>query len=117
MLDAIKSAVGDLARPLAIISTSFAASWATVVVADKVTDGNDGAIFMGAVFAGVGALYIGKAFELTRIAGHKAEVQKAQATAAPPPGATTITAGPDVDVSVREASTEGELPASQRVRP
>lgn len=62
-LDQFKSLVGDLARPFSIIASSFAASWATVVVAYRVNDGNDGALFIGAVFAGVGALYGFKAVE------------------------------------------------------
>lgn len=59
----IKAFIGDLARPFAIISTSFAASWATIVIAGKVENGNDGAIFAGAYFLGVGTLYLGKAVE------------------------------------------------------
>src|SRR5690606_15953692 len=51
-LERIKSFIGDLARPFAIIATSFAASWATIVIAYRVENGNDGAIFIGGVFAG-----------------------------------------------------------------
>ncbi|MCR5874352.1 hypothetical protein LRS10_09370 [Phenylobacterium sp. J426] len=102
-MEHIKSFIGELARPLAIIFTSAAASWATVVIAYKVSDGNDGAIFITGVFAGVGALYIGKAFELTRIAAHTSEVEKVKASATPPPGAAAIIAAPDVDVAIREA--------------
>lgn len=78
----ITTMVGDLARPLAIIASSFAAAWATVVIAYRVDNGNDGAIFIGAVFAGVGALYIGKAWEIAKTGKQSAEVEiaKTQAT-------------------------------------
>jgi hypothetical protein len=96
-LDQIKGFIADLARPLAIISTSFAASWGIVVVAYRVENGNDGALYIAAALTCVGAIYIGKAFEVTRIAGHNAEVEKARAQAAPAP------------------DTDGELPLDQRV--
>jgi len=83
-LEQFKGLVGDLARPFAIISTSGAASIATVVIAHKV-DGFDGAaIFIGAVFAGVGALYGAKAWEVARAGKHTAEVEIAKATSATP---------------------------------
>ena len=118
--DTLKGFIGELARPFAIISTSAAASWATVVVAYKVQDGNDGAIFIGGVFAGVGALYIGKAVEVFKSNRAAAEVEIAKVSTTPPPGTATITAAPDVDVTVRDASDPadaGELPPDQRVRP
>ncbi|QFU31493.1 hypothetical protein [Brevundimonas sp. Bb-A] len=82
ILTRITAMVGDLARPLAIIASSFAAAWATVVIAYRVENGNDGAIFIGAVFAGVGALYIGKAWEIAKTGKQSAEVEiaKTQAT-------------------------------------
>lgn len=78
-LDRVKSFIGDLARPFAIIATSFAASWATIVIAYRVENGNDGAIFIGGVFAGVGALYIGKAWEVAKTGKQTAEVEIAKA--------------------------------------
>ena len=77
--DKIKSFIGDLARPFAIISTSFAASWASIVAAYRIENGNDGAILLGAIFAGVGALYIGKSWELAKAAKADAEVKVAEA--------------------------------------
>ena len=62
-LDQFKSLVGDLARPFAIIVTSFAASVATIIVALRVSDGNDGAALMFAVGAMVGGIYGFKAVE------------------------------------------------------
>ena len=62
-LEQFKSLVGDLARPFAIISTSLAASVAIIIVALRVSDGNDGAAFMGAVGLMVGGIYGFKAVE------------------------------------------------------
>lgn len=78
--DRVKAFIGDLARPLAIIMTSGAASIATVMVAYRTENGNDAAILMGAVYAGVSALYIGKAWENTRTGRQAADVEIAKAT-------------------------------------
>lgn len=77
----VKAFIGDLARPFAIISTSFAASWATIVIAGKVENGNDGAIFAGAYFLGVGTLFLGKAVEAINAGRHKRDVDVAQVNA------------------------------------
>lgn len=71
--------IGEIARPFAIIATSFAAAWASVVASYRIENGNDGAILLGAVFAGVGALYIGKAWEIAKASKHDAEVKIAEA--------------------------------------
>jgi hypothetical protein len=80
----IKAFIGDLARPFAIIATSFAASWATITVSYRVSDGNDGAIFIGAVYAGVGALYGFKAWERRKESEKAAEIAIAQTGAVSP---------------------------------
>lgn len=54
--------VGEIARPFAIISLSMAAARATVILAQKLGPG-EAAIFIGAVLAGLGALYGAKAWE------------------------------------------------------
>jgi hypothetical protein len=76
MIDVVKSFIGDLARPFAIIVTSLAAAistvWIGVVVAQKVESFEGAAIYIGAVFAGVGALYGAKAWELTKVAKARA---------------------------------------------
>jgi hypothetical protein len=82
-LDKVKAFIGDLARPFAIVSTSGAASVATVVIAVKVTSFGEGAIFIGAVFAGVGALYAAKSWELNTQARQAAGVEIARTAAAP----------------------------------
>jgi len=77
----IKAFIGDLARPFAIYVTSGAAAIATVAIAYKNSDGfSAAAIFIGAVYAGVGALYVGKAWENSQKAKADADVQKSANT-------------------------------------
>lgn len=73
--------IGETARPLAIVVTSIAASIATVLVAMRTEDGNDAAILMGAIFAGVGVLYGAKAWEAvkTKQSDTTVEVAKVEA--------------------------------------
>ena len=78
-MDSVKAFIGDLARPFAIISTSYAASHATVVIAYKVSSFSEAAIFIGAVFAGVGALFGAKAWENARAGKHATEIEIAKA--------------------------------------
>jgi hypothetical protein len=105
-MEQVKAFVADLARPFAIISTSFAASWGIVVVSYKVNDGNDGALYLGAALAGVGAIYIGKSVEVFKSNKAAADVEIAKHASTPPPGTAQITAAPDVDVTVREAGVD-----------
>jgi len=80
--DQVKSFIGDLARPFAIYVTSGAAALATGTIAFKNDDGfSAAAIFIGAVYAGVGALYGAKAWEVAKGKTADAEVAKAQASA------------------------------------
>ena len=78
-----KALVGDLARPFAIIASSASAAVATVVIAFKV-DGFDGAaLFIGAVYAGVGALYGAKSLEVAAVRKRDSEVEVAKVAARP----------------------------------
>ena len=80
LLDKIKGFIGDLARPFAIYVTSSAAAAATVIIALKNDDGfSAAAIFIGAVYAGVGTQFIGRAWENAQVAKQSANVQVAQA--------------------------------------
>ena len=81
----VKAFIGDLARPFAIIATSYAAAHATVVIASKVENGNDGAIFAGAYFLGVATLYGAKAIEAINTTRARRDVDVAQVNA----GSTT----------------------------
>lgn len=77
----VKAFIGDLARPFAIIATSYAAAHATVVISGKVENGNDGAIFAGAYFLGVATLYGAKAVEAINATRARRDVDIAQASA------------------------------------
>jgi hypothetical protein len=82
MMDQWKAFIGDLARPFAIYATSGAAALATVAIAFKNDDGfSAAAIFIGAVYAGVGALYAGKAWENVKAGKSAADVEIAKAQA------------------------------------
>jgi hypothetical protein len=80
----VKAFIGDLARPFAIIATSYAAAHATVVIACKVENGNDGAIFAGAYFLGVASLYGAKAVETINAARARRDVDVANVSAGNP---------------------------------
>lgn len=73
--------IGETARPFAIIVTSIAAAVATVLVAMRTENGNDAAILMAAIFSGVGALYIGKAWEAVKTKQSDATVEVAKVEA------------------------------------
>lgn len=80
----VKIFIGDLARPFAIYTSSAAASIATVMVAARTENGTDAAILMGAVYAGVSALYVGKAWENAKAGKQAAEVEVAKVNAGTP---------------------------------
>lgn len=86
-MDQIKAFIGDLARPFAIISTSYAAAHATIVIAHKVNTFEGAATFIGAVFLGLGGLYGAKAWEVAKTGKQAAEVEIAKAAPAPDPRA------------------------------
>lgn len=54
--------IGEVARPFAIIITAGCAGAASIILALKVNS-PEAAVFIGAVYLGVGSLYIGKAWE------------------------------------------------------
>lgn len=83
-LEPIAHFIGEIARPFAIMSTAYAAAHATIVIAGKVENGNDGAIFAGAYFLGVGTLFLGKAAEVISAGRHRRDVDVAQVTGASP---------------------------------
>jgi len=80
----VKSFIGDLARPSAIIMCAYAAMRATIIIAEKVENGNDGAIFAGAYFLGVGTLFLGKAVEAINQTRARRDVDVAQVNAGNP---------------------------------
>jgi hypothetical protein len=80
----VKAFIGDLARPLAIILLAYAAMRATIIIAQKVENGNDGAIFAGAYFLGLATLYGAKAVEAINAARTRRDVDVASVNAGNP---------------------------------
>lgn len=70
--------LGNVARPFAIIATSFAASVSCIIVAVKAENGNDGATAMWAIGALVAGVYGFKAWEERGAAKSQAEVRIAE---------------------------------------
>ncbi len=75
--DTVKAFIGDLARPAAIWMTSGATAFAIVQLSIQAKDLSAGAIFVGALFAGLGALSASKTYENVKQAQATAEVAKA----------------------------------------
>lgn len=87
-IDVLKGFVGDLARPYAIIVTSTSAAGSALALAVRATDLAGAAIFIGAVFAGVGGLYAAKSWENNNQAKQTAIVAVEQAKTTASTGAT-----------------------------
>lgn len=104
-VDQVKGVISDLARPFAIISTSGAAAWATVTISYRVDGFENAALYMAAVYTGLGGLYGFKAWERRGESKNAAEVEKVRAQASPPPAE-----------ALKPATDDGELPADQRVK-
>ena len=85
VLEQIKVFVGDLARPVSLLIMTYASAKAILMVAPKITDGNEAAFFAGTLLAGVGVLYGAKSLENFGIAKTTAKTAQVQAQT----GATT----------------------------
>ena len=82
MTDApIKTLIGDLARPFATYVVSAASAAGIVIVALRVENGNDGAIFLGAAGLIVGTLIGARTAENINAAKRSAEVEIAKTNA------------------------------------
>lgn len=73
--------IGETARPVAIIASSISASAASVIIATKVENGNDGAILIAAVFAGAATFYGFKAIETWKAKQADSDVEVARVEA------------------------------------
>lgn len=77
--DVVKGFIGDMARPFAIYVTSASAAITPVVLAVRIDvmkiDLTGAGIFIGAIFAGLGALYGAKAWENAKIGAQNAAAQ------------------------------------------
>lgn len=77
-LDRLAWFIGEIARPVGIIASCLAASIASVVMATRVTDGNDGYLLAGAIWLGAGVIFGAKALEERGKAKSAADVQIAR---------------------------------------
>lgn len=68
--------IGEVARPFAIIITAAGAARATIILAGKVNSA-EAAVFIGAIFLGVGTLFGAKAWEKVAQTRADADVRKA----------------------------------------
>lgn len=85
--NAIKAGVADLARPFTLYAMAGSGAWATIMTAQHINNGFDGAALVAAIGLTVSALYAGKVIENYQIARSTADVEKERAKANPPPAA------------------------------
>lgn len=82
-LEQFKGLVGDLARPFSIVVTAASAAVTPLVIVWRAApdrlDLSAAALLIGALYTGVGALYWGKSWEVAKVSGQAAEVEKARA--------------------------------------
>lgn len=91
LLDRLKQAVSDFARPFAIYSAAASAAATPVIIVLRMKPEDlelgSGAIFVAAIFTGLAALYGARAAENANKAKHDAQVQIAAAQASQPAAA------------------------------
>lgn len=68
MWDSLARFMGDIARPFAVIWTSFCGGVAMIVTAFRVDNGNDGGVLLGAIALIVTGIYTAKAVENWKVA-------------------------------------------------
>lgn len=71
--------IGEIARPIAIIVSATGASAATIIVAFRVDNGNDGGFLIGAAFGGVVGVVGFKAAEVWKSRKYESETAIAAA--------------------------------------
>lgn len=100
-LDRISWFIGQIARPVGIMAACLSAGIASIIMAAKVTDGNDGYLLAGAIWLGAGAIFGAKALEERGKAKSQAEVEIARATgASPAPQQVEVINTPDAPIPV-----------------
>lgn len=115
--------VSDLARPFTLYSLSGSSAYSIAIIAQGGHDLSAGAVFAGALLAGVGALYWGKAWENRGISAHSADVEKVRAAQSPPPekalepAATAAEPMADATAPKVAEGSDFRLPPSERVMP
>jgi hypothetical protein len=128
LLEAFRATAGDLARPFSIYASAGSASIATVLLAyaglRSALNGHldllGAAAFIGAVWAGVGALYWGKAWETKERDKNNAQVEIARTATAgsPTPSVDLTTSSMTLTTTQPTAGDDPDvLPPDQRVKP
>lgn len=84
MFEPVAHFIGQVARPTSIIVANVTAGVASIIMALKVENGNDGALLMGAVGVWAGGIYVGKAVEVWKTKQADAKVEIAKATGGTP---------------------------------
>jgi hypothetical protein len=121
----VKAFIADLARPFILYASAIAASSGVVMICEAAakairTGGatiESGAMLLGVVLTGVGAIFIGKGVENVGVAKQKAAVETAAIQAAPPQNVTMDPSPPSGVGITPAAADEGILPPEQRVHP
>lgn len=111
-----RNVIADLARPFALYAVAGSTAVAILRLSWAGEDLSGAAVFITAALGGLAALYGAKAWEVAKVGGQAADVEKAKAQATPPPGTAQVTAAADVDIEVRKADGGDELPPDQRVQ-
>lgn len=81
-LDRLAWFIGEVARPVGIIAACIAASAASIIMAAKVTDGNDGYLLAGAIWFGAAVIFGAKAAEEFGKSRNASKVEIAKSTGA-----------------------------------
>ena len=89
-IEQFKGLVADLARPGSIWLSSISGAVATVMVAQKVTTAEGGALVLTVLAGWCTALYAGKVYERAAESRHSAEVEKVRAAQGSPPPAEAL---------------------------
>ncbi len=70
--------IGNVARPFAIIWTALCGGVAMIITSMRVDNGTDGGVLIGAIGLIVTGIYLGKAWEVAKVAKSDAEVKIAE---------------------------------------
>lgn len=76
-LERIQVFIGETARPVALLGVGAATFYAIITAANRITDGNDGAVLLGVILSGLAALYGAKSLENVGIARGRREADRA----------------------------------------
>lgn len=101
-LDRLAWFIGQIARPVGIMAACISAAVASIIMAARVTDGNDGYLLAGAIWLGAGAIFGAKALEERGKAKSAADVEIAKQTGNTGPQDVIVKNPPEAPVQVEE---------------